>query len=151
MTSNNGSRPAPKFWKPNTIAPGSTIDRQDDSVGGGAGEGGSGGGLGIGSAQHSAALGIQGQRQRLPVYKQREWSIQSPALLVLWSSSSSTMSSFVCYSPSSFSLYCISSLCVHRLQATSSYICSSSFLSSSYKVRRVRERLLSYLSTATRR
>lgn len=52
--------PPLQFWKPGTSGPGSTLDRiadADKDV--------------IASAPGSAAYGIQGQRQRLPIFKHR--------------------------------------------------------------------------------
>ena len=58
--------PGPVFWRPGTVAPGSSLDRQtgDDaeaaiSL--------------VGSALPKQDLSIQAARQRLPVYKHREY------------------------------------------------------------------------------
>ncbi|GAA6001099.1 hypothetical protein JCM10207_007412 [Rhodosporidiobolus poonsookiae] len=55
------------FWKPGTIAPGSSIDRDADS---GAGDGGGGSGAVTGRVQSN--LAISERRNRLPIAKQRE-------------------------------------------------------------------------------
>ncbi|GAA5953837.1 hypothetical protein JCM3765_000665 [Sporobolomyces pararoseus] len=55
------------FWKPGTIAPGSSIDR--DSAG--AGDGGGGGSSAI-TGRISSNLGISERKNRLPITKQRE-------------------------------------------------------------------------------
>ncbi|KDQ12317.1 hypothetical protein BOTBODRAFT_56880 [Botryobasidium botryosum FD-172 SS1] len=49
------------FWKPGTLGPGSTLDRASESEGN----------L-VPSAPGSSSLGIQAQRERLPIYKHRE-------------------------------------------------------------------------------
>lgn len=49
------------FWKPGTVAPGSTIDREAEKDGE----------VAHTSAQQNGHLGLSGQRQRLPIYKQR--------------------------------------------------------------------------------
>lgn len=82
------STPTPQFWRPGASREGvtgangggSSIDRassKDDSEGGG---------LTVGSAAPSSNLGIQGQRRRLPVYKQRSQFLymleQFPVLVV---------------------------------------------------------------------
>ncbi|CED83397.1 pre-mrna splicing factor [Phaffia rhodozyma] len=52
------------FWKPGTTAPGSVIDRETEAEGGSA--------LVSSSLSKYANLGLQGQRQRLPIYKHRD-------------------------------------------------------------------------------
>ena len=49
------------FWKPGTLAPGSTIDRASETEGS----------LAATSRNANSQLGLTGQRQRLPIYKQR--------------------------------------------------------------------------------
>ncbi|KAG9024377.1 hypothetical protein FRB95_011611 [Tulasnella sp. JGI-2019a] len=51
-----------QFWKPGTAAPGSSLDRASETEGGNL----------VQSAPISAAGGIQGQRERLPIFKHRE-------------------------------------------------------------------------------
>lgn len=55
------------FWKPGTIAPGSSIDR--DTSGDGSGSGG--GGASAITGRVSSNLGISERRNRLPISKQR--------------------------------------------------------------------------------
>lgn len=58
------------FWKPGTAAPGSIVDRETEAEGGSA--------IVSSSLSKYASLGLQGQRQRLPIYKH---SVCSPSVL----------------------------------------------------------------------
>lgn len=51
-----------KFWKPGTSAPGSSLDRASEQEG-----------SLVQSAPISSSLSVQGQRERLPIFRHREY------------------------------------------------------------------------------
>ncbi|GAA5888426.1 hypothetical protein JCM16303_005736 [Sporobolomyces ruberrimus] len=72
------------FWKPGTIAPGSSIDR--DTSGDGSGSGG--GGASAITGRVSSNLGISERRNRLPISKQRDsllYALEQHPVIVLQS------------------------------------------------------------------
>lgn len=54
------------FWKPGTVAPGSSIDRDADGAAGGAG------GAGAVTGRVQANVAVSQRRDRLPIAKERE-------------------------------------------------------------------------------
>lgn len=53
-----------QFWKPGTVGPGSTLDRATETEG-----------VIVPSGPSSSSLGIQSQRERLPIFKHSSWDI----------------------------------------------------------------------------